>query len=59
MMQTNDHDALVQALVLAVTAPDDERSAQAVALGEKIAAGMTEVEVARAKREAEGVLAGQ
>ncbi len=51
------YDALVQALVLAVTAPTEQQSARAVALGEQIAAGMPETDVARAKRDAEAQLA--
>lgn len=58
-MPTNAYDALVDALVLAVTAPTDEKAGQATALAEQFASGMSEVEVARAKRDAENILAAQ
>lgn len=43
------NDALVEALVLAVTAPTEDQSKMAVELAEKIAAGLSEIEVSRAK----------
>jgi enoyl-CoA hydratase/carnithine racemase len=49
-------EALTQALVLAVTAPSDDKAKQAVQLAERIAANMSEIEVAQAKRDAEAHL---
>lgn len=49
----NQLEALTQALILAVTAPTDEKANQAVQLAEQIAAGMSEHEVAQAKRDAQ------
>lgn len=45
-------EALTQCLVLALTAPNDEKSAQAVALAEKIAHGLTKKEVNQCKKAA-------
>jgi hypothetical protein len=53
---TNDYDALVQALVLAVTAPAEEKAAEVTAIADQIAARMSEIEVARAKHQAEMIL---
>jgi len=50
---TNDYEALVLALELAVTAPTEERSAQALEMAEGFASNLTEIEVGRAKRQAE------
>jgi hypothetical protein len=50
---TSSYEALVLALELAVTAPTEEKSSQALAMAESIAQGMTEIEVMRAKKEAE------
>ena len=47
------YNALVSALTLAITAPDDAKAAQCVEMAEQIAANMSEIEVERAKREAE------
>jgi len=44
--------ALTRALVLALTAPDQERADRAIALAESIGAGCTEKQVATAKRNA-------
>ena len=44
--------ALTQALVLALTAPDQERADRAIALAESIGAGCTTKQVAQAKRNA-------
>jgi hypothetical protein len=44
--------ALTRALVLAITAPDQARSARATALAESIGAGCTKRQVAIAKRNA-------
>lgn len=50
-------DALAQALMLSVTAPTEEKSKQALAIAEQLAAGLTEVEVARAKKMAKVLVA--
>jgi len=44
--------ALTQALILAITAPDQQRADRAIALAESIGAGCTKREVAQAKRNA-------
>ena len=44
--------ALTHALVLAITAPDQERADRAIALAESIGAGCTKRQVAQAKRNA-------
>jgi hypothetical protein len=46
----NDFDALVMALRLAITAPDDDKAKEVIEYAELIAAGMSETEVARAKK---------
>jgi hypothetical protein len=48
----NSHQALVQALALAITAPTDELSDECAAMAEGLAAGMTEKELEAAKAEA-------
>ena len=48
----NDYEALVAALRLAISADTDEQFERAVALAEDFAAGLTEIDVARAKAEA-------
>ena len=52
----NDYDALVEALRLAVTASDDDKSQECVEIAESIAANLTELEVARAQKEAESLI---
>ena len=47
---TNDFDALVQALTLAITAPSNEKAQEVTAIADSISQGMDEVEVARAKK---------
>ena len=47
---TNDFDALVQALTLAITAPTDEKAQEVTAIADSISRGMDELEVARAKK---------
>ena len=47
---TNDFDALVQALELAITAPTDEKAQEVKAIADSISQGMDELEVARAKK---------
>tara|TARA_R100000808_G_scaffold14373_1_gene34004 strand:+ start:1586 stop:1759 length:174 start_codon:yes stop_codon:yes gene_type:complete len=48
----NNYEALVAALRLAISAESDDQFERAVALAEDFAAGLTEIEVARAKAEA-------
>jgi hypothetical protein len=45
-------DALTQALILAITAPDQARADRAIALAESIGAGCTAKQIATAKRNA-------
>jgi hypothetical protein len=47
---TNDFDALVQALTLAITAPTDEKAQEVIAIADSLIQGMDELEVARAKK---------
>jgi hypothetical protein len=44
--------ALTQALILAITAPDQARADRAIALAESIGAGCTAKQIAAAKRNA-------
>ena len=54
MKKPNDnYSALVLALELAVTAPTQDKSTQLLAMAEELADIMSEVEVMRAKQEAE------
>ena len=48
---TNDYEALVLALVLAVTGNDEEKVNDVIVLAEGIAANLSADDVARAKRE--------
>ena len=48
----NDYDALVEALRLSITAPDDDKAQECIEIAESIASNLTELEVARAKKEA-------
>jgi hypothetical protein len=48
----NDYDALVEALRLSIIAPDDDKAQECIEIAESIAANLTELEVARAKKEA-------
>ena len=50
---SNDYDALVMALTLAVTAPNEEKSQEVLSMAEDIASRLSEFEVERAKKEAE------
>ena len=52
MTLTNNYDALVSALTLAITAPDDTKAAQCVEIAESIAAKLSELDVERAKKQA-------
>ena len=47
---TNNFDALVKALELAITAPTDEKAQEVAAIADSISRGMDELEVARAKK---------
>lgn len=44
--------ALTQCLILALTAPDDEKAAQAAELAEQIAQGLTQKQVEQCKKQA-------
>ena len=48
----NSTTALTQALLLAITAPDQARADRAIALAESIGAGCTPKQIATAKRNA-------
>ena len=52
MNLSNQYNALVSALTLAITAPDDAKATQCVEIAEQIAANMSEIEVERAKKQA-------
>ena len=45
-------DALTQCLVLAITAPDDQKAQQASELAEQIAQGLTKKQVNQCKKKA-------
>jgi len=47
---TNNFDALVKALELAITAPTEEKAQEVAAIADSISRGMDELEVARAKK---------
>jgi len=47
---TNDYEALCLALELAVTAPTEEKSAQALEMAEDMQTRLTEIEVMRAAK---------
>ncbi len=49
-------EALVAALLMAVVAPDDDRSQQAIDLAVRVASGLTEHEVGQAERAVEAAL---
>lgn len=52
----NDYEALVLALRLALTANEgDDRKDECVAMAEELAQNFSEIEVARAKKEAEAL----
>ena len=53
MKINNDYEALVSALKLAVSAPTEEKSNQALQLAHSFASKLSEVEIERAKKEAE------
>jgi hypothetical protein len=52
MKPTNEYDALVLALILAINAPTDEKAAQCADMADFIAANMSELDVERAKKQA-------
>ena len=56
---TNDYEALCLALELAVTAPNEEKSAQALEMAEDMQSRMTEIEVRRATKHVEDKLREQ
>lgn len=47
---TNDYEALCLALELAVTAPNEEKSAQALEMAEDMQSRLTEIDVQRATK---------
>ena len=51
-------DALTKCLVLAITAPTDEKSNQASQLAEQIAQGLTKKQVNKCKKKALEILEG-
>ena len=53
---TNDYEALCLALELAVTAPTDEKSAQALEMAEDMQSRLTEIDVRRAAKHVEDKL---
>jgi len=53
---TNDYEALCLALELAVTAPNEEKSAKALAMAEDMQSRLTEIDVRRATRYVEDKL---
>ena len=55
---TNIYDALVLALKLAISAPTEEQSQRALAVAELFAGNLSEIEVNRAKKEAQEALEG-
>ena len=56
---TNDYEALCLALELAVTAPTDEKSAQALKMAEDMQSRLTEIDVRRATKHVEHKLGGK
>ena len=54
----NDYDALVLALKLAISAPTEEQSQRALADAQLFADNLSEIEVERAKKDAEAALEG-
>jgi hypothetical protein len=52
MKPTNNYEALVSALTLAITAPDDTKAAQCVEIAENIAVKLSQLDVERAKKQA-------
>lgn len=54
----NDYDALVLALKLAISAPTEEQAQRALADAQLFADNLSEIEVERAKKDAEAALEG-
>ena len=54
MKINNDYEALVSALKLAISAPTEEKSHQALELAHSFANKLSELEIERAKKEAGG-----
>ena len=52
MKPSNDYEALVLALTLAINASDDAKAQQCVDMAESIAANLSELDVERAKKQA-------
>ena len=52
MKPTNDYEALILALTLAINAPDDEKAQQCIVMAESISANLSELDVERAKKQA-------
>jgi len=52
MKPTNDYEALVLALTLAINAPDDGKAQQCIVMAESLAANLSELDVERAKKQA-------
>ena len=55
---TNIYDALVLALKLAISAPSEEQAERAIIHAQSFADNLSEIEVERAKKEAQAVLEG-
>ena len=58
MQFDNDKEAVINGLVLAVTAPTDAKSDEALALVKQISSSMNELEIADCKKEAHKILEG-
>ena len=54
----NLYDALVLALKLAISAPSEEQAQRAIIHAQSFADNLSEIEVERAKKEAQAVLEG-
>jgi hypothetical protein len=52
----SDREAVINGLVLAVTAPTDDQSEQALNLVKKISLNMNDIEMAQCKQQAELIL---
>lgn len=58
MSEMSKQGALVLALKLAITAPSEDKALACIEMAEQIAAGLSEFEIAAAKREAEAQARG-
>ena len=54
----SDKEAVINGLVMAVTATTDAKSDECLALVKRISSGMNELEIADCKREADKILEG-